>query len=89
MIKVGDVISIFDYDYEEKEKNKKKWRVLEIYPAGVLCEHMKGLYKTFWNTAHLIENGYIPNFEDVYDEAQLPRNSAFYGKGNKLLDVYA
>lgn len=88
MIKVGDIIRIKDYDYEEQGMTKKKWRVLEVYPYGVLCSHIKGIYKTFWNTAHLIENGYVPNFEDVKVNEGYMASLDRYVNGNKLLNGY-
>ena len=85
MIKVGDILTIKGYDYDQMRCRKKKWKVIGIYPHGVLCEHIKGIYKTFWNTAHLIENGYIPNFKDVSEKCT-NINFERYSKTNKLLD---
>ena len=88
MIKAGDVITIRGYDYDLMEKTKKKWKVLQIFQFHVLCENMKAKYRESFSLFDLIENGYILNFKDVKDEAQLQRHTANYGPGSKLLQEY-
>ena len=88
MIKVGDTLTIRGYDYDKMISCKRPFVVLKIYPNYVLAQHKKAGYKECFGIVELIENGYVPNFQDVYDEAQLPRHTANYGKGNKLLQEY-
>lgn len=88
MITVGDVITITGYDYDQMRSTKRDFEVLAIYPSFVLTRHKKAGYRECFGAYDLIQNGYIPNFKDVYDEAQLPRHTSGYGEGNKLLQGY-
>lgn len=88
MIKVGDVITMWGYDYDLCRRQRKKWKVLQIFPNFVLCENVKAKYRECFGMFDLIENGYIPNFEDVKDEAIQPRHTTNYGASNKLLQEY-
>ncbi len=88
MITVGSEIVIKGYDYDQMQFTKRRFEVLAIYPHYVLTRHKKAGYRECFGTYELIQNGYIPNFKDVYDEAQLPRHSSSYGEGNKLLQGY-
>lgn len=88
MIKVGDTLTIEGYDYNQMSMTKRKFVVLAIYPFYVLGRHKKAGYRECFGIPELIENGYIPNFEDVKDEARTPRHTANYGPGNKLLIGY-
>lgn len=86
MIKVGDVITMWGYDYDLLQKAKKKWKVLQILPDFVLCENVKAKYRECFGMFDLIENGYIPNFEDVKENEGYMVNLDRYANGNKLLN---
>lgn len=88
MISIGDTITIKGYDYDKMMTCKRKFEVLQIFPNFVLCKNKKAKYRECFGIFELIENGYVPNFEDVFDEAQLPRHTSHYGDGNKLLKEY-
>lgn len=88
MIKVGDTLTISGYDYDKMMSCKREFVVLQIYPYFVLTKHKKAGYRECFGISELIENGYVPNFEDVYDEPQTYGNSTNYEKGNKLMQEY-
>ena len=86
MIKVGDVLTIKGYDYDKMCETKRQFVVLDIYPHFVLCKHKKAGYRECFSAFELIENGYIPNFEDVKEKEGYMVNLDRYVSGNKLLD---
>ena len=88
MIKVGDVLTIKGYDYDKMIPCKREFVLIQVYPFFVLTQHKKAGYRECFSVAELIKNGYVQNFEDVFDEAQLPRHTSHYGDGNKLLKEY-
>ena len=87
MISVGNEITITGYDYDEMCKKKRTFTVLAIYPNFVLTRHKKAGYRECFGTYDLIQNGYIPNFEDVKDERGFT-NQSKYDLSNSLLDGY-
>lgn len=88
MIKAGDVITIKGYDYDQMCNVKRKFIVLEIYPCFALCQHNRAGYRECFNIFELIQNGYVPNFEDVKENEGYMASLDRYVSGNKLLNGY-
>ena len=87
MITVGSEIVIKGYDYDQMQFKKRRFEVLAIYPHYVLTRHKKAGYRECFGTYELIQNGYIPNFKDVYDERGFS-NQSKYDSSNSLLNGY-
>lgn len=88
MIKIGDTIKMSGYDAEQMQYGKREYVVVEIHRYFVRTKHKKAGYRECFTIWDLVQNGYVPNFENAIETGRPTSHTSQYGTTNKLLLGY-